>query len=488
MLCALQNNTMAKKEKTNVTSIRRSFNLNIGFVIFLVIFLYLLLSIYQYVTHKHVSYVEVEEGSISLPTSYRAMALRTEQIVYAQDEGKINYYLKDQTKASCGTLVCSIDENGDVANKITETAKESTGLDAQSYGTLLKKIENFSEMYSDDSFYESSIFSEDLEAELMETANLAALNSMSDYARNAENSHTFHRNYSPVPGIVSYYTDGYESLTVDNFTADYFDESGYTKENLKLNDSVMEGDPIYKLVTSEEWYLVFEVQDSIAEFLKDESVIRIRFKEDNTTSWTYMDIVQRSDRYFIILRLNTSMIRFAQDRFLDIELLISNADGYKISNSSIVMKKFFAVPKKYFTYGGDTQSTLGVTYIFKDEEGNTEHRFVGTTIYGKNCTDDEELAMDDSEVLYYINEEGFNTFGLIDDPSDTSQTFTLLDTVTIPGVYNVNRGYAIFRKINITYRNEEYAIIEKGTKFGVSLYDHIVLDASSVVEGEIINR
>ncbi len=479
---------MAKKDKTNVTSIRRSFNLNIGFVIFFVIFLYLLLNIYNYVTQKHVSYVEVEEGSISLPTSYRAMALRTEQIVYAQDQGKINYYLKDQTKASCGTLVCSIDENGDVASKITETAKESTGLDAESYAVLLKKIENFSEVYSDDAFYESSIFAEDLEAELMETANLAALNSMSDYAKNAENSHTFHRNYSPVPGIVSYYIDGYESLSAENFTADYFDESGYTKENLKLNDSVSEGDPIYKLVTSEEWYLVFEVQDSIAEFLKDESVIQIRFKEDNTTSWTYMDIVKRSDRNFIVLRLNTSMIRFAQDRFLDIELLISNADGYKISNSSIVMKKFFAVPKNYFMYGGDQNSTLGVTYLFKDEEGNVERQFVPTAIYGKNCSDEEENEMDDSEVLYYINENGFKVFGLIADPKDASQTFTLLDTVTIPGVYNVNRGYAVFRKINITYRNEEYAIIEKGTKLGVSLYDHIVLDSSSVEEGEIINR
>ena len=479
---------MADKDNTNVTNIRKPFNLNIGFVIFFVIFLYLLLNIYNYVTQKHVSYVEVEEGSISLPTSYRALALRTEQIIYAQDRGKINYYLKDQTKASCGTLVCSIDENGDVANKITETAKESTGLDVKSYGTLLKKIENFSEKYSDEAFYESSIFSEDLEAELMETANLAALNSMSEYAKNAENSHTFHRNYSPVPGIVSYYTDGYESLSVDNFTADYFDESGYTKENLKLNDSVSEGDPIYKLVTSEEWFLVFEVQDSIAEFLKDETVIQIRFKEDNTTSWTYIDIVKRSDRNFIVLRLNTSMIRFAQDRFLDIELLISNADGYKISNSSIVMKKFFAVPKTYFTYGGDQNDTLGVTYIFKDEEGNTEHRFVATDIYEKNCTDEEENEMDDSEVLYYINEDELKTFGLIVDPMDQSKTFTLLDTISIPGVYNVNRGYAVFRKIKITYQNEEYAIIEKNTKHGVSLYDHIMLDSSSVVEGEIINR
>lgn len=34
--------------------------------------------------------------------------------------------------------------------------------------------------------------------------------------------------------------------------------------------------------------------------------------------------------------------------------------------------------------------------------------------------------------------------------------------------------------------NGEYYIIEKGTKYGLSVYDHIVLNASTVTEGQII--
>ena len=32
----------------------------------------------------------------------------------------------------------------------------------------------------------------------------------------------------------------------------------------------------------------------------------------------------------------------------------------------------------------------------------------------------------------------------------------------------------------------EYYIVEKGTKYGLSVYDHIVLDASTVSDGQIV--
>ena len=55
------------------------------------------------------------------------------------------------------------------------------------------------------------------------------------------------------------------------------------------------------------------------------------------------------------------------------------------------------------------------------------------------------------------------------------------------GVYNINKGYAVFRLISeLTNNGEYYIIIEKGTKYGLSVYDHIVLNASTVTEGQII--
>ena len=63
----------------------------------------------------------------------------------------------------------------------------------------------------------------------------------------------------------------------------------------------------------------------------------------------------------------------------------------------------------------------------------------------------------------------------------------LRETAPLQGVYNVNKGYAVFRKVEILFQNQEYTIVDTGTNFGISLYDHIALDASSIAENEIIH-
>ena len=53
-------------------------------------------------------------------------------------------------------------------------------------------------------------------------------------------------------------------------------------------------------------------------------------------------------------------------------------------------------------------------------------------------------------------------------------------------VYNINKGYAVFKQINILTKNENYAIIETKTTYGISLYDHIALDGSKVKENQLV--
>ena len=71
--------------------------------------------------------------------------------------------------------------------------------------------------------------------------------------------------------------------------------------------------------------------------------------------------------------------------------------------------------------------------------------------------------------------------------NDSSSTYTIgTDTATLQGVYNINKGYAVFKQINMIYQNEEYAIVETGTAYGVALYDHIALDGSKVQEDQLV--
>ena len=64
--------------------------------------------------------------------------------------------------------------------------------------------------------------------------------------------------------------------------------------------------------------------------------------------------------------------------------------------------------------------------------------------------------------------------------------YTVSKRATLVGVYNMNKGYADFRQINILYQNDEYAIVQSNTKYGLNVYDYIVLDAEAVSVEEFI--
>ena len=56
----------------------------------------------------------------------------------------------------------------------------------------------------------------------------------------------------------------------------------------------------------------------------------------------------------------------------------------------------------------------------------------------------------------------------------------------LQGVYQVNKGYAIFKQIHILCESDEYYIVEEGSDYGLANYDHIVLDSTETNENEII--
>ena len=67
-----------------------------------------------------------------------------------------------------------------------------------------------------------------------------------------------------------------------------------------------------------------------------------------------------------------------------------------------------------------------------------------------------------------------------------SKSYTIGENEALEGVYNINKGYAVFREITVVDENEEYCIVEEGATFGLSQYDHIALDASTVNDQDIV--
>lgn len=461
---------MEKKKNKKVVKFHRTSHFNIGIIVFAIIFIYMLYNMYQYFTEKKTAIYEVTQGTITQDNTFTGVALREEKVFAAEASGYINYYNRDSSKVSINSYIYSVDGNGDFYQEITKKNDGQLFAEKGSYDELEKTAANYVLGYSDENFYQVYSFQYDMEAELMEALSSNALANLGEFSGGASG---FHAYTAPEPGIVVYNTDGLEEVTADNFTKDIFDASAHAKNNLISREQVTAGEPAYKLVTSEIWDLLIPVSEDLAKDLAEESNIQIEFKKDNTKAWGTSRILNKDGDWYLILTFQNSAIRFAADRYLEVKLLLSDTNGLKIPNTALVSKDFFLIPKDFLTKGGDNNSN-GVMRQYVDGKGKTVMEFAAATV------------AEETEDKYYITGSGLKKSDTIIKP-DSNEELVLRETAPLQGVYNVNKGYAVFRKVEILFQNQEYTIVDTGTNFGISLYDHIALDASSIAENEIIH-
>ncbi len=461
---------MAGKRNRKIVRYRKPIQLNIGIIVFGIIFIYMLYFVFSYFTTSHVSAYEVTKGSIAQNTVFDGLILRDETVYEAAASGYVNYYCKAGTKASVGSYVYSVDETGDFYHQMTDTNNGQLMISDEAYRQLEAVADQYMSGYSDNQFYQMYQLRYDMEAALVEALNDNARAGI-DQALGSTQGLTAYK--AEAAGVVVYYTDGLESVTADTFTADMFDAASYKKENFLKREKIAAGDPAYKIINSEIWNVVIPLKEDLAKELREEENIQVEFKKDNTRVWAVAKIVERDGQPYLVLEFKNSMVRFANDRFVELELLLADTSGLKIPNTAITQKDFITVPKEYITKGGDSNKD-GLLIERKTEDGKTlTPSFYQATLFYE------------TEDSYYISSDEIRLGDVAIKP-DSNERYVLKNTEVLPGVYSINRGYAVFRRIEKKFENEEYTIIKSGTSYGISMYDHIALDSRSIKENEII--
>ena len=115
---------MAKK----IIRYKKPKNINIGMVVFAVIFLYLVIVLIQYAIKPRIKMYEVLEGDIANDSYYTGLILRTETVVNSEGAGYVNYYLQEKEKAAVGDLVYTVDAGGAVADYLNQSSGDGSRL------------------------------------------------------------------------------------------------------------------------------------------------------------------------------------------------------------------------------------------------------------------------------------------------------------------------------------------------------------------------
>lgn len=458
--------------RNNITKYRKPLNLNIGMIIFAVIFIYVVVCVIMYLSSEQVVGYEVKEGALSSNNIYKGIALREEEIVYSTSAGYVNYYAREGERTAVGNLIYTIDETGRLSDYIkTSETGENTLSDDELYA-LKTEIAAFTNGFDRTNFSDIYNFKYNIQGTVIKLANYNILEN-ANALNEASNSTLIDYYYAGNSGIVIYSVDGYEELTLQKMTAEHFDQQNYERTYLVNNELVAVNDPIYKLSTNEDWTIVIQVDKELAEQLVEEAYVKVKFLKNQYTSWGAVEAYTNEEGdTFVSLSFTNSMITFCSDRFIDIELILEDETGLKIPNSSIVEKEFFIVPKEYVTTGGNSGKS-GVLLETYDEEGNTTTEFVETTIY------------EETETEYYLDDTVLRSGSYLIKPESTEK-YAVSRTGSLIGVYNINKGYTDFKQIIILYQNDEYSIVKSNTNYGLNVYDYIVLDASTVDDNEFI--
>lgn len=447
-----------------------SLNFNIGMLIFAMIFVYLIFTVYSYMTKEKIQFYEVIDGSIVDDKTYTGLILRQENVQYADSAGAVNYYVREGKRASVGTSIYSIDERGTLSNYMEEQNQGAGALTDKDIGELRRQLNNYSLSYSDETFDNVYGTKYSLEAMVLEYVNFNTLDSQGQMADQLGSD--FRQIAAPVSGIVSYGIDKYEPLDPSQVNESVFDRSQYTKAITRAGQWVEPGTPIYKVITDDNWSVVFQVSEEDGVLFSSQGTLDVSFPSRNLTTKGVFSLITGSDgKAYGKLDFTRYMVQFVSDRFVDFEIMTSTTEGLKIPISSVTTRNFFLIPVDFLTKGGD-----GLEDGFNKEvysEAGTSVVFVPATIYYGN------------DEYYYIEcdrQDKIQAGDYLVKP-DSTDRFQVGITASLQGVYNINKGYTVFRQIEVLAQSDEFYTIRKNMNYGLSVYDHIVLNAS-VIEDE----
>ena len=446
--------------------------INVGVIIFLFVFFYLILILVKFATRKQIRYNEVVEGSMSENKTHTGLILRDESVQVSPDGGYINIYMRDGKRAAVGSRVYSLDATGDLKKLMEASAGKEDTISDSSVIEMKKKLSNFTSNYSDSDFeyvYDTKYLLDNAASEYSNLINIENIDNISNANGLSLNVVT-----SPYSGEISYAMDDIAEKKEEDLTKSDFDTSKHPISYIK-NEQLIEAETkVYRIVNSESWSIYFEFEKGEEELYTEKKTLTVKFKSNGLTLTGDYSVVETKDGYSLgKLTFDKYMVQFISNRYAEFDIQSSVVNGLKIPSKCVLEKDFYTIPVEYMAKGGDGVSDGFYKQV--DKDGTTSTVFVPEDIIkitDTNCyisTENKDIVSGDKLIK-----------------PDSNEIFEVSNKEKLLGVYNINKGYTVFKNIDILGSNKEFYIVDKGTKYGLKVYDHILLNPDGFKEGDFI--
>lgn len=310
------------------------------------------------------------------------------------------------------------------------------------------------------------------------TATLSSLKSQkSDLSVQIRKSQKTYK--APIAGTVSYYIDGYETdFTVENIDSvtEKDINKKYTYENTAVNEIIQQGEPAYKIIEDEKWYIVCFMPKAWAERFKEGQKYPFITMEESSTELMLKveNNIDEGKKHKIIFSSREQQEVFLDKRTISFKSLQYKYEGLKIPISSIAERTLIKIPSEYIVEHEDGKGVL------KKIDESSENLFLNLSI---QYADDNGYTY----VLQDFSKRGILQLGdNIINPSKNDEIYKVSEVSTISGVYAVNGRITKFKQIQILTQNDEYAIVQSNSINGLKQFDQIVTNPKNIQEEQLL--
>lgn len=463
---------MANKRKTNWRK-----HINIGTIMFLLIVVYLIGNLITLMFKSKLAVYEVSKSEISDTIKGTGIIIREEQLIKSTDEGYVNCYLGDGDRVKANGIVYTLDKTGQIQNEINKILEENKKTGKEEQDKINDDLRTFSDGYDDADFFMVSETKNEIAHDLISyTGVLLSKNKKKLEKKYGKDCYI--EGKSEKTGLVSYSSDGLEGLNLKTLRKSVMNRKIHMKE-LRTNEKITSGAPVYRLTTSQEWKLAIPLSkedytrmSNLAE--NQISTLKVTIEKDAFHTVVPFEVYEQNNEQYLILNFSDYVQRYLNQRYLSVEILLVQQSGLTIPESSLVKKSAFRIPKDYLTGGSNSNNNNNVNVVYTDKKGREKLKQVSVRMI------EEDTEKGTVTVFSTSLKKGDRIRNV-----ESATTYSLDKDMMIYGVYTINSGYAVFSYVKIEERNEDYCIVNSDES-EIQLYDRIVLNSNTIHENEII--
>ncbi len=412
----------------------------------------------------------------------KGIIVRDEEIIKSKLNGNIIYKMEEEDKVpKNGTIALVISEGVDIGVKANDIRNNMSYYENE-YRRNKDKVDKIdanirSEIYKENEKNIKSIekLNNVIRAELLKKEKILMIG-RTEISKEVAEGKVGEIN-SKASGIVSYHIDGFEEIytheQISNIGLKEIDKK-YKMDVLGQIRSVEADDTIAKVVKSNTWYLVFEIENEKIKEIKEKTYHKTYVMNNGKPKEIYffVDRIEKdAEKSKVVFRSTKYVQEYLKSRTLEFKLHNEVYKGYKIPTSTIVDKEVLIIKKGFYNMKDEH------TYILLKKMGERKVE-LEINAYMKN----------NGDIYILENENKVNEGDLLENEDGNIYQ---IKRGKIKGVYATNYGFTTFKEITINESiSKELGITILNVKDNkhIRRYDTIAKNGNEITENEKIGR